>query len=52
MNFNILQLITILYRSKNIDFPPFLESVEWDKKSVVPITTYSVLKRVYHMIII
>ena len=54
MNFNILLLITILYGSKNIDFLPFLESLNTkkliDKKSIVPITTYS-MPHVYHLII-
>ena len=54
MNFNILLLITILYRSKNIDFLPFSESLNTkkliDKNSIVPITTYS-MPHVYHLII-
>ena len=33
-------------------FPPFLRIAKIDKKSIVPITTNSMLKRVYHMIII
>ena len=50
MNYNIIQLITILPLEKY--WSSLSQNRLIDNKSIVPITTYSMLKRVYHMITI